>query len=137
MSGTFSMSDVNKKVHTFASGIFARYVRIVALQKVNKMAMRAALVVMTCTGCADGTLSVAGTTSLSSCVCPANYERQIGAVRTRSILLVPNSMQFSTVANRNSLLTSSSAVWDSTAGPPGSQGALTFDSTKQQWVNGG
>lgn len=136
IGGTFRTSDANKKLHTFASVVFARYIRIVALKTDNRMALRAAVVAMMCSECADNTFAAANSSSLDACVCAPNHQRRINAVSKRSVSLAPLSVHFSTADRRDSLTTSSSAVWNSNAGPSGSRGAVTFDNTKWQWVSG-
>ena len=54
-----------------------------------------------------------------------------------AIELVPGRAQFSTLENRNLLVFASTAVFDNTAGPPGSNGAVTFDRGLSQYIDGG
>jgi len=55
----------------------------------------------------------------------------------RAIALFPVQAQFLTFANRNQRLHTATAIFDSTAGPSGSKGAVTFDRASSQYIDGG
>jgi len=138
LPGTFSMINGLKKEHIFPAPIYARYIRIVVLQWNGYLSMRAALIVKSCSTCFSNAFSLQGSTASSACECLAGAYKYTSAFSNRAIVLVPGrGAQFSTLANRNQRLFEATAMFDSTAGPPGSKGAVTFDRGFSQYLDGG
>ena len=138
MPGNFSMINGFKKEHIFSIPIHARYIRIVVLAWSGRISMRAALLVKSCSMCFSDTLSLQGSTVSSACECPVGAYKQISAIRSSAIVLVPaRAAQLSTLANRNQRSFEATAIFDPTAGPPGSKGAVTFTRGLLQYLNGG
>jgi len=137
LPGTFSMPDALKKEHVFTTPIYAQYVRIIVLDWNSHIGMRAALIVNSCSSCFATAVSVQGSLSPDACECPAGAYKHVSASSNEAIALVPGQAQLSTLANRNQRLYASTAVFDSTAGPVGSKGAVTFDRAFSQYIDGG
>ena len=68
---------------------------------------------------------------------PGVCRRHAAGSNTRAIALFPVQAQLSTFANRNQRLHTATAIFDSTAGPSGSTGAVTFDRASSQYIDGG
>jgi len=138
LPGTFSMTDVLKKEHTFSVPIYARYIRIVVLDWNNYISLRAALIVKSCSTCFSNAVSLQGSTASSACECLAGAYKYTSAFSNRAIALVPGQGAYlSTLANRNQRLFAATAIFDSAAGPPGSKGAVKFDRVLSQYLDGG
>ena len=137
IAGTFSMTDGSKKQHTFSQPVYARYIRIVVLEWNNWISMRAGLVVQSCSQCLSNTVSPPGSIASGGCECSSGAYKLVHAFNNNAIALVPGQAQLSTLANRDQREYASTAVFDSTAGPPGSQGAVTFDRAILQYMDGG
>jgi len=133
---TFTMASA-KKEHLFSAPVYARYVRIIVLAWNVHISMRAALVVRSCVSCPSNGFSAQGSTSVHDCRCPVGAYNDTTAVKRRAIALVPGRAQLSTLANRNNRAYVSTAQFDSTMGPPAGNGAVTFDRTILQHIDGG
>jgi len=126
-----------RREHLFVSPIYARYIRMIPLQWVNKINMRAALIVKSCTSCFSNAFSMQGSTSPASCECRAGTYITTIESNVRAISLVPGRAQFSTLANRNQRLYPATAVFDKNAGPNANTGAVTIDRALSQYIDGG
>ena len=136
---TFTMLNGDKKEHTFSTPIYARYVRILPQTWGDLKALRAALVVRTCSKCLPGQVSLAGSVSVDACQCTANSFLDPPSVATnRGIALLPWTAQLSTLARRSLRTYAATAVFDSAvaAGPPTGRGAVTFDRALMQSLDG-
>jgi len=132
------MTNGLKKEHMFPAPIYARYIRIVVLEWNDWICMRAALIVKSCSTCFSNAVSLQGSTASSACECWAGAYKYSSAFGNRAIVLVPGrGAQFSTLANRNQRLFAATAIFNSTAGPPGSKGAVTFDRVFSQYLDSG
>jgi len=130
IAGVFSTTDGSKKQHTFSQPVYARYIRFVVLEWNDWISMRAGLIVETCSACPQNANSPPGSPeSMASiaCECSAGSYQSFGPFRNSATALVSGRAQLSTMSNRNLLSSVSTAVFDTTAGPPGSKGALTFN----------
>ena len=136
VTGSFSMTDGSKKVHMLTTPIYARYVRILPTSFLTWPAMRAALVVRTCSTCLAGQVSPVGSTSAASCQCAANSFLDQTVAANRAIALLPGTTHFSTLARRTARTYAATAPFTSCAGPSGT-GAVTFDRTLSQYLDGG
>ena len=134
--GTFSSPNANKIMHQFTSPIFSKSIRIVALQRTNRMAMRVALVVQTCLACIDGAVSANDSVSEAACQCSSNRFLD-QTLANRAIAIMPGSSLFSSLIQRTAHTSGSTAVWDSTAGPPTGRGAVMFDLKLLQYLDAG
>jgi len=126
-----------RREHLFVSPIYARYIRMIPLQWVNKINMRAALIVKSCTSCFSNAVSMQGSTSPASCECRAGTYITTIESNVRAISLVPGRAQLSTLANRNQRLYPATAVFDRNAGPNANTGAVSFDRALSQYIDGG
>jgi len=61
----------------------------------------------------------------------------VNVADSRALTLVPGRSQISTLENRDFVLGTNTAVFDGTAGPDGSKGAVTFDRVSSQYIDGG
>jgi len=136
ISGNFIMASPTKE-HIFTSPIYARYIRFIVLEWNSQIAMRAALIVKSCSSCVATSTSVQGSVLESACECPAGAYRFSSAADQRALALVPGRAQLSTLANRGLRAYAATAQFSSTAGPAGSKGAVTFDRATSQYLDGG
>jgi len=98
--------------HAFASPIFARYMRIIPLHWVNKIAMRAALIVKSCSSCIATAVSFESSAAETACEFHAGSYKSTSEANTRAITRVPGRAQLSTFARRNLRLYAATAVFD-------------------------
>jgi len=115
LPGEFSMPYVRTE-HVFASLIFARHIRIIALEWVSYIAMRAALIVKSCSSCMANAVLLQGSTAETACECRADAYKSTSESNSRAIALVPRRAQFSSLANRNQSFYAPTAVFDRTLG---------------------
>ena len=136
LPGTFSMTSP-KKEHLFASHIYARYVRIFVLAWNSSISMRAALVVNSCSQCLSTKISQQGSTSLTACECPTGANASVDVYNDWAIYLVSGRAQLATMDMCDGRDYAVTAEFDNTAGPPGGNGAVTFDWGLSQYLDGG
>jgi len=97
----FNMTDSSKKEHLFKTPVYARYIRIIVSKWHSAViAMRAALVIKSCSTCLATSISVQGSMLESDCTCPSGGYKYSSIVDRRAIALVPGRAQLSTLANR-------------------------------------
>jgi len=75
--------------------------------------------------------------STVDCQCQVGAYKSSSEADKRAISLVSGRAQLSTLANHNLVLYKPTAVFNSTAGPPGSKGAVTFDRAFSQHLDTG
>ena len=90
-----------------------------------------------CETCPADTLSLQGSTSETDCECLAGSYKSMNMADSKALTLVPGRAEISTLANRGYFLGTTTAVFDPTAGPPGANGAVTFDRVSEQHIDGG
>jgi len=90
-----------------------------------------------CETCQGSTTSLEGSTSESDCVCSAGSYKSVNEIDSRALSLVPGQAKLSTLAKRDLVLGTNTAVFDLLAGPPGSNGAVSFDRASSQYIDGG
>jgi len=112
------MTDASKKEHVLPTPIYARYVRILPTSFVAYPAMRTALVVLKCSECLAGQVSLAGSASAAACQCAAIYFLDQTVNANRAISLLPETTQFSTMARRTVCTYAATAPYNSAAEPP-------------------
>jgi hypothetical protein len=134
----FSRQDTLKSEHIFTTPIYAQYIRII-VKKWNgsAIAMRAALIVESCSSCLATSTSVQGSKVESACKCPGGGYKHSSAVDQRALALVPGRAQLSTLRNRGLRLYAATAQFNKAAGPSNSKGAITFDRAASQYIDGG
>ena len=81
----FSMPYIRTE-HVFVSPIFARYIRIIPLEWVSYIAMRAALLVKSCSSCIANAVSLESSTAENACECGADAYKSTSEFNTRAML---------------------------------------------------
>ena len=132
----FIMASATKE-HIFTSPIYARYIRFMVLTWNKQIAMRAALIVQSCSLCIGTLTSLRGSMSEADCVCPGRTYKFSSAADQRAIALVPGQAHLSTLVNRGLRNYSATAQFDGSAGPPSAKGTVTFDRDTSQYLDGG
>jgi len=90
-----------------------------------------------CHTCAGNTSSLQRSLSEADCECAPGTYKSVSEADQKAISLDSWSTQLSTMANRGLVLFTDTAVFNSTAGPTGSKGAVTFNRTLSQHIDGG
>jgi len=90
-----------------------------------------------CQNCAGNTSSLQGSVSDADCECAPGTYKSVSEADKRAISLDSGSTQLSTMANRGLVFFTDTSVFNSTSGPIGSKGAVTFNRTLSQHIDGG
>jgi len=99
--------------------------------------MRAALIVKSCSSCFSTSTSEQGSVAEAACQCPAGAYKFNNTLDQHALALVPERAQPSTLANRGLRNYAATAQFSSSACPPNSKGAVTFDRATSQYLDGG
>jgi len=107
------------------------------ISKISRKMYRGDETLQVCQTCAGNTSSLQGSLSEAECECAPGTYKSVSEADKRAISLDSESTQLSTMANRGLVLFTDTAVFNSTAGPTGSKGAVTFNRTLSQHIDSG
>jgi hypothetical protein len=133
----FSQVSPSRQDIFLATPVSARYVRVVVLAWNSHISMQLSLIVKRCIPCFSNSTSPPQSVSPMSCDCPTGSFKGETQNSNRAIALVPGRAQLATLSNRRDLTYSATAQYNTTDGPTGSKGAVTFDKNSAQYIDGG
>jgi hypothetical protein len=103
----------------------------------DQITMCASLIVKSCSSCLATSTSGQGSVAEADCACAAGNYKYVSDINSRALALVPGRAQLSTLENRGLRNYAATAQFSSTAGPPNSKDAVTFDRATSQYLDGG
>ena len=121
----------------FTTSVYARYIRVVVTRWNQMLGISAGLVVRICSQCIDGAVIPVGNLSALACQCTMNTYLDVSATDNRAIALMLGTTLLSTLAKRSDNTQKSTAVFNSSAGPPNARGAVTFLASENRFLDGG